>query len=351
MIKNLLNLSRNDFKDFISQELMIYEKLDMIYFKIEINKNGVFPKKRPRYLAVSDVDCICNSVYKDIYEFSQKYVLSHKKELDKFGEFTIGLFYLPVHKTKIIDYYNLPEKRFILSDITNQIDLDDVFQILDCDILLKEPLIFKGILTNELIDKMLDTYDKSPLEIIKLLCEYNIKPFSNNLPDDIEGYVFKSKNKIYQLKVNDVEPHIEKEITKPYRDIILQSLAKCVNNDLLNLFNHNDTYIEKIGKTFKYFIRTTDMFSKYKIEPSDLMPPIIGYFGDLDLTAFNDEDIKNMCAVSKLCKNILRILLHTFTTPISLDKFKNMPNKDKENLNKLMQALNYRNYAEITKNL
>ena len=98
MIKNLLDLSRYDFKKFISQELKIYEKLDMIYFKIEVNKNGVFPKKRPRYLAVSDIDCICNSIYKDIYEFSQNYILPHKKELiDKFGEFTVGFFYLPVH--------------------------------------------------------------------------------------------------------------------------------------------------------------------------------------------------------------------------------------------------------------
>ena len=354
MIKNLLNLSLDDFKKFISQELRIYEKLDMIYFKIELNKNGVFPKKRPRYLAVSDIDCICNSIYKDIYEFSQNYVLPHKEELlDKFGEFTIGFFYLPVHKSKIINYYNINEKSFIISDINNDIKLNDVFNIInDNNIILKEPLIFCGKLSNELVTKLLSLYDdKSPLEMIKLLNDYNIKPFSNNKPEDIEGYIFKSNSKIYQIKVNDVEPIIEKEVTKPYRDIILQSLSKTIDDNILEELDNNDTYVNKISKLFIHFMNHSDVFTRYKIEPEDLMPPISGYFGDIDLSAIDNEDVKTMCSVSKLCKNILRIFLHTFTNPISLNKFKDMPYNDKENLNHLVQVLNYRNYAEITKNL
>lgn len=355
MIKNLLDLSRYDFKKFISQELKIYEKLDMIYFKIEVNKNGVFPKKRPRYLAVSDIDCICNSIYKDIYEFSQNYILPHKKELiDKFGEFTVGFFYLPVHRSKMIDYYNLDEKTFIISDANKSLDLNEFFNIINNHNvnIMKEPIIFLGKLSNELIYKLLLLYDeKRSVEMIKVLNEYNIKPYSDNKLDDIEGYVFKTKTKIYQLKVNNVEPSIEKEITKPYRDIILQSLSKSIDDELINDLNGNDTYINKVCKLFIYFMNHSDVFTRYKFEPEDLMPPISGYFGDIDLSAIDNEDVKTMCAVSKLCKNILRIFLHTFTNPISLNKFKDMPEKDKENLNKLIQVLNYRNYAEITKNL
>ena len=108
MIKNLFDLTKKDFTKILDKEISIYEKLDMIYFKISVTRNGVFSLRRPRYLAISDIDCICNSVYKDIMTFTNDNIYPIKDRiLEKFGELTIGVFYLPVHKTKMIDYDNV----------------------------------------------------------------------------------------------------------------------------------------------------------------------------------------------------------------------------------------------------
>ena len=88
-----------------------------------------------------------------------------------------------------------------------------------------------------------------------------------------------------------------------------------------------------------------------KLEASDLMPPICGYFGDLDLSKINDDEVKSACTVSKLCRNIFRIFLHTFTNSLSYDKFKDLPETERLKLNNLIEILKYKNYAEITKNL
>lgn len=357
MIKNLLDLDKKNLSKILDKELSIYEKLDMIYFKVDITHNGVFALRRPRYIAISDIDCICNSVYKDINEFTNNIIYPVKNEIiKKYGELKIGIFYLPVHKTKVIEYSTMPEKSFILSDVNKKdVDLNDLREIIGLLKIYKEPLLYKGLLPNDIKDNILNIFNNSDsIEITKAFLSVNgYKTFTALNVKDIEGVIIKTNKKNYQLVINDTEPNIDKNITKPYRDILLHYLSKIIDFNILNELEDNKykSYLERVTILFKYFLDNTDMFAKYKMEASDLTPPIYGYFGDLDLSKIENNEIKTICSVSKLCRNIFRIFLHTFTNSLRYDKFKDLSDSDKLKLNKLIEVLKYKNYAEITKNL
>ena len=356
MIKNLFNLTKKDFTKILDKEISIYEKLDMIYFKISVTRNGVFSLRRPRYLAISDIDCICNSVYKDIMTFTNDSIYPIKDRiLEKFGELTIGVFYLPVHKTKMIDYDTMPEKTFILSDVNKNVDLNEVREMIGPIKIHKTPLLFKGVLDSSLKEELLDIFDnKDSVSLAKsFLKTCANETFSMLDISRIEGLIIKTNSKNFQIIINDTYPNIDKNITKPYRDILLQNLSKLLDHDILNELADKKytSYLDRVTKLFKHFLNNTDIFSKYKLEASDLMPPICGYFGDLDLSKINDDEVKSACTVSKLCRNIFRIFLHTFTNSLSYDKFKDLPETERLKLNNLIEILKYKNYAEITKNL
>ena len=113
------------------------------------------------------------------------------------------------------------------------------------------------------------------------------------------------------------------------------------------MYNSKKTYIEKVCKLFLDFMNKTDVFSKYKFDTEDFLPPIHGYIGDLDVEAIPDEDVKTICKVNSVAKNILRLFLHTFTNPVSNNKFKDLSADDISTLNMLTISLKYKNFAEL----
>jgi hypothetical protein len=106
-------------------------------------------------------------------------------------------------------------------------------------------------------------------------------------------------------------------------------------------------YVDKISLLFKEFISVTNIFSKLYIDPDDLLPPIEGYIGDMDMSVFNDPEVKEMCETNETYKNIMRMFLHTFTHSVMDGKFKDMTEEDRNLMNRLTIALGYRNYADI----
>ena len=116
------------------------------------------------------------------------------------------------------------------------------------------------------------------------------------------------------------------------------------------MYNSKKTYIEKVCKLFLDFMNKTDVFSKYKFDAEDFLPPIHGYIGDVDVEAIPDEDVKTICKVNSVAKNILRLFLHTFTNPISNNKFKDLNVDDVSALNMLTISLKYKNFAELALN-
>ena len=354
MINDFKKISVEKVLKFLSNPISIYEKLDMVYFKVKLNKYGSFPLKTPRFTAISDVDCICNSIYNDIYEFAHNSVETYREDIvDMCGDVTIGFFYLPVKKTKVIEYTELPEKTFILSDIyvedkTRLIGIDVVYALLKNVGVKNIPLIKEITLNDEQKIKLVNCLgnNNNSLEVIRTLIS---ETYTGNPLIDIEGIILRHNNEQYQIIVNDTNTEIDKSTKKLYRDIILKQLANLIDDDYIKKISESEeTYINKVSDVFLTFMENTDIFAKYSIDPEDLLPPHIGYFGDINLELYNiKEDVKTICKVNDCAKNIYRMFLHTFTNPLSLNKFSDLQLEDVDKLSKLTIALKFRNYAQL----
>jgi hypothetical protein len=68
MIKEFKNITDKDLAYMQTHKVTVTEKLDMIYFKVIITESGVYPLTS-KNKQIGKVDCIVNSVYKDIVDF------------------------------------------------------------------------------------------------------------------------------------------------------------------------------------------------------------------------------------------------------------------------------------------
>lgn len=364
MIKKFRDLSEKEQRKFLSEYFTVTEKLDMVFFKLSISDAGIFVLKPPKFTAVSDIDCICNSIYKDMVQFSKSFYKYKDYILENAGPCLIEVFYLPKHKTKVINYNTLPEKLFIISGITppNKFGVvydEFVSEIID---LINAEHEYK-ITHNAKISIMRKDESfindvinaKSDLEAVEIIWSKLPENLSSShLPVvEKEGIILRNKKgKQYQLIVNDTSVSINKESKKIYRDTVLSNLAKMLLYDvnyIKDLSDSKESYINKVSKLFLDFIHYTDIFSKYKFDAEDLLPPIDGYIGDIDLDSIETEDVKTICKSNPVYKNILRLFLHTFTNTVSTNKFQYLPEQDAKYLNELTIALKYKNYAEIAR--
>jgi hypothetical protein len=362
MIKLFRNLSEDEIRNFLSKEFSIVEKLDMIYFKVSVNHLGVFALKSPKYTAVSDIDCICNSVYNNIVMFANSLNRFRSDILSMYGECTLGFFYLPVHKTKIIDYYTIDEGTMILSDIFLETKsvlpkseiLTNIYNMFceERSDIINSPGISIEVAGDDLIEDVISLLreGKDDTQVIKMILSYfDVETMSGLRYDEIEGLILRNNKEQYQLIANNTDTQLSKGVKKMYRDIVLSHLANDIVTDdyIHELFNSKKTYIEKVCKVFLDFVNVTDVFTKYKFDEEDFLPPMSGYFGDLEIDAIPIEDVKTICKVNKVSRNILRMLLHTFTHPVSNNKFADLPDEDATKLNMLTIALKYKNFAEL----
>ena len=365
MIKLFRDLSDEDKRKFLSSEFSIIEKLDMIYFRVNVNKLGVFALKTPKYTAVSEIDCICNTVYNNIVQFADSINEIKSDIMNSVGECTIGFFYMPVNKTKVIDYYTLTPGTFVMSDVYTKSKLslskDDISDLVYSKIsslnfnILDSPGISIEVAGDDLIDDVIRLFNEGQDDsyIIKMMFSYfDIEAKSGLQYNEIEGIILKNNKAQYQLLANEVDRPVNKDMKKIYRDIILSDLAKEIITDqyIYDMYNSKKTYLEKVCKLFLDFMNKTDVFSKYKFDAEDFLPPIHGYIGDVDVEAIPDEDVKTICKVNSVAKNILRLFLHTFTNPISNNKFKDLNVDDVSALNMLTISLKYKNFAELALN-
>lgn len=368
MIKNFCEITGDELKYLISHPITLIEKLDTIYFKIEINSTIAIPLKTPRFSAVSDIDRMINSVYQDISDFAYKKFYPIKDILvEKYGDLRLGFFYLPVGKTKHIDYsdsvifkvhknYNdgwvglsdvyfydkESRRRYTVYDIYSDLIANDV--IVDRPSYVYENRTFVDLSEEEILKSLND-----PLAIANIFCPERMT-YSGLQMDKIEAYIIKSGNKQWQIKINDAIPNIDKSTKKIYRDAILNSLV----HDLLDKTNiiqevnmMKDSYEDKVAYIFEEYMSNTDIFSKIKIEPEDLLPPIDGHIGEMNIETLKSETVKTICKLNKTAQNILRLFLHTFTNTLFANKFGDLNEHERLKLNELIAVLKYRNYADI----
>ena len=370
MIKEFKNISPEELQALYDEGFTVQEKLDMYYFRVEITKVGAFAMKGSTENVISDIDCITNTMYKDICNFVDTVINPVRNDIiTEYGELRVGFFYNPKQRYHIIDYSKLNPAlagKFILSDtyvydsnviptvskygkLMTYLKLYSTNDEMHCS---EDELAFNSsYFTIDKVKRNIEEYLKSPSWPTLAYLIGNFKPISELKPTDVEGFIIRSKNKniIYQITVNDVNSQeVDKSTKLVYRDTVLQSFINTVSGNIYNIIdNKNDTYINKVSKLFLFYIENTDLFSKYSFDPEDLLPPHIGYMGDVDLDIVPDQNVKIFCMHNEVNKNIFRLLLHTFSRNISDNKFSSFEEDDQRFLKDLTILLQYKNYKQI----
>ena len=369
MIKEFYKISEKDLNYLLTHKFSVWEKLDMCYFRVEITKIGAIALKGSTGKVISDIDCVTNSLYKEICEFVNNNINPVRNEIiEKYGEACLGFFFLPGKKYHKIYYPYLKENSAVLSDWSYNFDItdtDDYIEIIKlCDTLQvhRPPIISTwnkitmiNIQTNfsELANEYLKTKDEHCLKsIIEILMggkdEKNAA--SGNYIENIEGLIIRTDKFQYQIKIQDTEDNIDKTTKLIYRDTLLKSVADFYENNentLIDAIEKADSYIDRVSKLFLLYLESTDLFTKISFDPEDLLPPTTAYFGDIDFDMISDSNVKLICKYNEVNKNIFRLFLHTFSQKISEDKFSSLSDKTKHYLNDLIIKLKYKNYKEI----
>lgn len=360
MIKQLTTISKKDFDYLVNHPFIVVEKMDMLYFRVQVTNVGTIPIKNSSGKVISDIDCLTNTVYKEICEFVNTNINPVRQDLiNRYGEGYIGFFYLPVHTYNKITYKDIEPRSVILSDWSYQMNLlntEDTPRINELSELLK---VYSPSVLLDVNDTQ-QNIDSIKTNIIEYL-ENNIsnKEFVENIitmsSDDIEGIIFRTDKFQYQVSLVpvDVSLNIDKSTKLSYRNIILSSVADYYtkNKELLDSeFRAKTSYIDKIIHLFLKYIDSTDIFSKYSLDPDDLLPPSNSYIGDIDYDMISDANVRLICKYNAVHKNIFRLFLHTFAVKTSENKFKGFSKSQTDILNNLILTLDYRNYKEILLN-
>lgn len=397
MLKNIINIPTKDLTDLLSSKFEVIEKLDMHYFRLNITKAGIFVTKNSTDKVISDIDCIINPMLSNVIKYSDLYEKIRDQILEIYGECRIGIFYNSFPRTKHgkIEYTSCTNKNgwghraeidvfdneyrgtFIFSDLytsvkslNNQKNFDRFIKsINDAGILLfPRPVIYineglKGGKLNKalrIIDKINEAneYNRKPLysslafNLINKSLEYS---YDHTYSKDInccEAVIIKNEKIQCEIPLNPVKDVTEEErnAKRMYRDIVLTSFASEMmkNKDLLEkLTNSTDSYVEKVSDLFIKYIETTDLFSKYKIEDTDLLPPGSELLGRVTYDSIPNNTAVTLCKFSPVYENIFRLLLHSLSKKISDNKFSELPDNISNYLNELIIALKYKNYKEI----
>jgi len=331
MIRNIQKISENEISKLIGKKFTLFEKLDMVYFKLHISSEGVNVLKVPTFEKVTDVDILCNDMYKDIMEFGDYLMKTHgEKIIDKYNDIKIGFFYLPAKTTKMISYDSLMEYSYIYSDSTCQ-DFD--FEIIS-DIVMNKPIINKDV---EFTQEMAESACKDPHEFARIVIggEYT---WSGNSVDKIEGLILRFDKCQYQILINDCDVPVDKFSTKIYRDVILNDFSNIIllkePEFVEKIVNSDMSYIEKICHLFCEYMYLTDIFGRKQIEASDLMPPHNGYLGHMSVNDIPYDTAKIMCKYDERATNVLKIFLYSFCRINNFSKFNKMQAIALEQLNK-----------------
>lgn len=382
MIKEFSTITTQDLEKLYSEGFIVYEKLDMCYFRVEVTKVGAIALKNSTEYAISDIDCVTNVMYKNICKFVEDVINPiRNKIIDEGGEVRIGFFYLPTSKYHVIDYKKLESNTFILSDVKcywseSKISLNKIYELIDArnKVLYKDKVpnyfiidspeikrwipatmedghsFYNGISVKDWINSYLNG-EVTKWDIARVLT--NSMTFSHLDTSNIEGIILRSKSLVYQIALNNTyDFNIDKSSKLICRDTVLKSFVNTIDKvlsvkELKEVLNNSNSYIDKVSKLFLTYIENTDLFSKYSLDPDDLLPPHIGYMGDVDLECIPDKNVYLVCRYNDVNKNIFRLFLHTFSRNLSENKFNSLDEKEQKYLQDIVISLNYKNYRQI----
>lgn len=315
MIKDIKDLSIS-YK--FSDNLVISEKLDMFYFKIIINELNITLLSH-NHKIISENDIIIDNKWSNVFNFiNDEIKQKQNKILEEYGPVIIGFFYCPTSMPLRINYYNflntgIKNKEFIISNVKsiiskNNINISDFckkINLLSIRGIGGGPII---VYSNDFISKLNQFLIDKNLDDLILYMNENMKTFSGNSFNDIEGIIINDNGKLFQLKIIN-ESISETGYFAAYERFIMEFIKFWKK---YKFERTEKTYIKTVNKIFLDFIETSYIpFNDY-----ELIPPGNFYIGDLGYEYINDKSVETICKLNNLYKNIYRILFK------SLKKYK-----------------------------
>lgn len=331
-MKNFSEISDRELEYFKSHPVYVEEMLDMVSFKMVV-KGNTYSIFSPKGRAITKLDMVVNSVYSDIDKFCYTVL---NAAMGTVGDCTIRFFYLPAKKTKSITYYNAVEGTYFLSDIY----VNDKTRVCDKDKLIKD--LPRIVIT----DNLVELKDGLPKNVnretpTEQLIEDIVGSWSasRNLPKDVEGYILSCGKEKYKVVVNITTPSIDSAQKLLCRDTIIEDFISRVSDELVDeVIRTKRTYVSRVESLFLEYINSTDISSTLYIDEEDVEPPIVGYVGDIDYSVFTDTT-HLICSSNPFYKNILRMLLITFSASPFDNKFKRFSDTKRERLTKFLVKL------------
>jgi len=297
MIKELKSLNINDLSKLLNQTFNIVEKIDAPYFSVVVT-NSDLKILKSNGLELTQKNMLLNSMYYDILKFVKKNIFPISKKL---RNTKTGFFYFPSETPRTISY---PEKTgtFMLSDTNAD---ESLF-----DFITKIPILSEITITDNIINDINDylNNNKSEVEIANKL--------TGKDTSKMEGIIFKSNiYKQFQILItNTALSSIDSTQKKIYRDIIIKDIISWFNTSNPPIIG--STYIEKVENIFIKYINNTEILNKYDINEKDIMPPYIGYFGDISYGLMTNNICKLICQNNGVMKGIFRIMIATLDSDI-----------------------------------
>ena len=305
--------------------VIIYEKLDAVRFKVEVRDGASVAVLTSKGRPIQDVDAIVNMMIRSILDFSHGLPIS--EIYDKFGECHMWFCYFPEKKTKTITYENIEPGTFVITnfftkdkskksdDIINYIGKAKGFPIIKVGQFKSSEFTGDDISLTNLTDG---------------------KSWSGNGLGYIEGLVVDVDGNQYCIDIFDTKPKIEPSTKLIYRDTIIEDFIHVVPEECFESeFESDHSYVESICNLFLEYVNRTNIFSTMWIEEEDVEPPIEGYIGDIDYDRL-PSTVKIACKGNSVFKNVLRILLVTFSYSPSSNRFSRFSLKDRTFLNDVL---------------
>lgn len=315
MIKDIQTVSES----YNFSNVILYEKLDMFYFKVIINSTTCTILSH-KHKIITKSDIIINSMWKDITEFVNNNIKSKQSIIaQKYNHLIIGFFYCPVEKPLSISYNNFlnnknANNKFIIGSIKN--DKNEEIDISDFCInvnLMNVRGIGGGPIIDQFInvDNLINDYAHKKISKGELISQLTnkIKSFSGNDLGNIEGIIIKDNKNIYQIIFNESRC-LEMHNRYNYESIITDFLDKWDSIILNNYTNYNDkddAYQQIISDVFIQYIQKSDKINNIK-DPLTLLPPGNCYIGDLSYDLITNKNIETFCKLNEVYKNVFRIL-------------------------------------------
>lgn len=302
MIRELKSIKQKDLNALIGTTVEIVEKIDAPYFIIQFTSDEKGAKiYKSNHTELSEEDILVN----DMYERVERFVKTRLSTLPIYNG-TIGLWYFPTDKPRKITYEKYMGK-FMLAYCDENITQENI-NILHSTGILPTPIIARKKITEKEVT-LIGKYSNGTYGDLFFLMTLlkGIKYFGTPYKD-MEGVIFKTNKKAYQVILYKEEPQAIDGQKKMYRDVIIKDFIKWYY-DTLPYITENVPYINKVTDLFVKYSQWTDVTNKYSMEKEDLMPPYTGFIGDVCFDRIPNDVAVIICRSDALMKGIYKILI------------------------------------------